>query len=204
MIIKVCGMKEPGNIAAVAALPIDLMGLIFYPPSPRYVDTDLVEAQLPSKEQVAGRVGVFVNTPIAEVVQAVVEFQLDYVQLHGDETPAYCQQATLFAKVIKAFRVDEGFDFSRTVAYEGLAYLLFDARGKNYGGNGHKFNWAKLNEYTGTTPFLLSGGIGQEDVETIKSVAHPQFAGIDLNSGFESAPGIKQPELLHTFISELK
>ncbi|MEM7037774.1 MAG: tryptophan synthase subunit beta, partial [Bacteroidota bacterium] len=119
-------------------------------------------------------------------------YGLDYVQLHGDESPGFCAAVDGFVPVIKAFRVGEGFDFEALGKYEAAcSYFLFDTKGKNYGGNGTKFDWDLLNGYAGSTPFLLSGGIGPEDAEIVRAFEHPRMAGVDLNSGFEMEPGLK-------------
>jgi len=276
MKIKICGMRDPENIRAVASLPIDLIGFIFYEKSPRYVRSTSVPL-VPAHVQ---RVGVFVNADIDFVLEKIKTHQLDFLQLHGDETPEYCRdiQAKITPtlkgeknsrtlpiaigikgvhaaetsnsggiKVIKAFRVNEDFDFSETKKHEQYcAYFLFDtkkntnavrptappeassgqaakgrdfsqsekqganeypplegAQGVEYGGTGKKFNWQILQQYTGNTPFLLSGGIGAEDAEAVRNFSHPQFAGIDLNSKFELEPALKDVSKIKDFLDEL-
>lgn len=215
MHIKVCGLREPENILAVAQLPVDWLGFIFYAKSPRAVKPKLA-AWLQEKEVALSgqkRVGVFVNAEIDEVLNAVHDFQLDLVQLHGDESPEYCQlirnlmETTSMrkAQLMKAFQVGEAFNFDQVYPYAAhCAYVLFDTKGKNYGGNGEQFNWELLQQYQGVTPFLLSGGIGPEDAETVRAFRHPQLYGIDLNSKFESAPGIKDTVLLKHFLESVK
>lgn len=214
MIIKVCGTREPANLLALSELPVDWIGFIFYAKSSRAVDESLAKWLQEHTEEFAGkqRVGVFVNAEIDEVLNAVHDYALDYVQLHGEESPEYCRLIrTLMAstsmrkaKLLKAFRVGEGFDFNRVHAFSAhCAYFLFDTLGKNYGGTGQQFNWSLLQQYDGVTPFLLSGGIGPEDVQAVRDFQHPQFYGIDLNSKFENQPGQKDIASLKAFINAL-
>lgn len=215
MIIKTCGLREPENIKAISALRVDWIGLIFYPKSPRFIgeQADLKTFLQETKEEGSPkRVGVFVNAEFKELLEAVQDYELDYVQLHGGESAVYC--ATLQqlwkdssirkAGIIRAFRVSRAFDFGITVDYEPYCdYFLFDTKGQEYGGTGHKFDWDILDRYTGKTPFLLSGGIGPEDAASVKSVSHPALVGIDLNSKFEIEPGLKDVPQLAKFLSEL-
>ena len=158
------------------------------------------------------RVGVFVNAEVEEVLNAVHDYELHYVQLHGEESPEYCQllrtisEATSMRKfeIIKAFRVEQSFDFSNLSLFSPhCAYFLFDTKGVAHGGTGEQFDWSLLQDYQGLTPFLLSGGIGPESVATLRAFRHPQFYGVDINSRFESAPGLKDIEKIEAFISEL-
>lgn len=216
MKIKVCGMREPENIESLLKLPIDMIGFIFYEISPRLVPASLGEWISSNEEMFEGvkKVGVFVNASTDEILNAVHDFQLDYVQLHGDESPAYCRllqdvwtvTSMRHAKIIKVFSIgEEKFDFAITNDYAAYSeYFLFDTKGKNYGGTGEKFSWQRLDDYQGDTPFLLSGGIGPEDVEAISELTHPRLAGIDVNSRFELAPANKDIDLLNRFITKLK
>jgi phosphoribosylanthranilate isomerase len=215
MHVKVCGLREPENILAVAQLPVDWLGFIFYAKSPRAVKPKLAAWLQEQEVALSGqkRIGVFVNAEIDEVLNAVHDFELDLVQLHGDESPEYCQlirnlmETTSMrkAQLMKAFQVGEGFDFDQVYPYAAhCAYVLFDTKGKNYGGNGEQFDWELLQQYQGVTPFLLSGGIGPEDAETVRAFRHPQLYGIDLNSKFENAPGIKDTGLLKHFLESVK
>jgi phosphoribosylanthranilate isomerase len=203
--IKVCGMKYPENREAVEALGIDLLGFIFYPLSKRYVGEldEVVKMRLLATEK--EKVGVFVNEKILEIKKISKKYSLDYIQLHGDERPEYCQKLqSLGIKIIKAFRVDEDFDFTITVPFSGIAdFLLFDTKSDLFGGTGKKFDWQVLNNYKGEASFFLSGGIKPEDAETIKMLKHPKLYGVDLNSGFEEKPGFKNIDLLKHFINEI-
>ena len=198
MIVKVCGMRDAENIREVEALGIDLIGFIFWPKSSRYVSER--PAYLPTN---CKRVGVFVDENIEVVKKIAQDYALDYIQLHGNETPDYC--ALLKGhKLIKAFNIATAEDFEQTKPYEGLVnYFLFDTKGKSVGGNGTKFDWSVLDDYHGTTPFILSGGIGPDDAARIRSFHHPQLAGIDLNSKFEDAPALKNIQKLKTFLEQL-
>ena len=285
-LIKVCGMGDAQNIREVAALGVNLIGLIFYPKSPRYVESissdagiipdyssltpdplpegegrnmldkqlkeeetkgetrnkQPVSAQLKSTqskapfnkvttplspgegqgdEAVEGHggeaaipkfVGVFVNDMPQNIVTAVYNYHLSYVQLHGDESPVMIDnlRRTLVPdiapqiKIIKAISVSSAEDLKRCEQYEGHVDLfLFDTKCKGYGGSGQKYDWSVLEAYTGQTPFLLSGGIGPDDADRLRDFHHPQCVGIDLNSKFETTPGMKDINLLQNFLHQL-
>ena len=204
-------MRHPENIENLTALPVDWMGLIFYEKSKRYVPDSEAAAILEASGDEVARVGVFVNEMIPVIVQKVHQFKLDYVQLHGHETPDYCYDllaasARRFGcddtlQVIKAFAVDETFDFSTTMDYAPYVnYFLFDTKGAHPGGNGVAFDWSILKKYTGQLPFLLSGGLRPDSLVALRDFSHPQWAGIDLNSGFELAPAQKDVATLRDFL----
>lgn len=202
--IKVCGMREPLNIQAVEALQIDMMGFIFYPESQRYVSERPL--YLPTH---CSRVGVMVNATMDEILTRQHEFALNAIQLHGAETPAFCRELRkelpTGVLMLKAISIAESGDLARAMPYEGLAdYLLFDTQCKGHGGSGQQFDWKLLAAYQGSTPFFLSGGIGREDAARICSFHHPRCVGIDLNSRFESAPAVKDVELLKSFLNEIR
>lgn len=216
MKIKVCGLKEPENIEGVLKSAPDMVGFILYRKSPRMVEEKKLSKWMDQNEALFGeikRVGVFVDAKIDYVLNAVHDFKLDFVQLHGTESPEYCREIQDYwnfssirrAAFIKAFQVDESFDFSDTRAYEGLCtYFLFDTKSEARGGSGQKFDWAVLESYKGLTPFLLSGGIGPEDAGVIGKLTIPQLAGVDINSRFELEPGIKDLDVVETFIQKLR
>jgi phosphoribosylanthranilate isomerase len=200
MIIKTCGMRDADNIRAVSELGIDWMGFIFWPPSSRYVSEK--PSFLPTRQK---RVGVFVDARIEEVKSKADEYALDLIQLHGSESPAFCERlkANSRQQLIKAFNIATQEDLEQTIPYEGLVdYFLFDTKAKMVGGNGTQFDWSVLSAYQGNTPFLLSGGIGPDDTEKVRNFHHPQLAGIDLNSRFELSPAFKDIEKLKQFITE--
>ena len=201
MIVKVCGMSDAVNIRLAEQLNIDWMGFIFYPPSPRYVErrTDYLP-------QLQRRVGVFVNADEAFILSRISLFGLQLLQLHGHETPRQCrsQREATGLSVIKAFSVKSAADVALTRHYEGVAdYFLFDTPTPGVGGSGQSFDHSLLDHYTGTTPFLLSGGLGPDSVSHILALRHPRMAGIDLNSRFETAPGIKSIHRLQQFLQSL-
>lgn len=203
MIIKVCGMRETENIHALYDSGIRAMGFIFFEKSKRYFETGEHKPNLVDLPDDLIKIGVFVNEEEDIVIDTICENGLSFAQLHGEETPEYCSRVRKYAKVLKAFSVDENFNFETTQDYLGCDYLLFDAKGAEYGGNGIQYNWEILKRYTYDTPFLLSGGIGPDDVEKISEVKHPRLAGIDINSGFEDRPGLKNVEKINSFIKNL-
>ena len=199
MNIKVCGMREAENIRHIEALGIDMMGFIFWPESSRYVCSP--PHYLPTK---CKRVGAFVDASIEAGIQHSLDYQLDIIQLHGHETPAFAHQLSQWT-TIKVFNIATSDDLIQTKAYEGsVDFFLFDTKGKSIGGNGEKFDWSVLDAYKGRTPFLLSGGIGPEDAERVKAFRHPRCMGIDLNSRFETAPGLKDVNQLKEFIQQIR
>lgn len=193
MKIKVCGMKYPGNIAEVSGLEPDYMGFICYPASPRFID----ELQAIDAPKTILRTGVFVNESADKVEELIDTYQFDAIQLHGNESPDFCELFRNKVTVIKAFGVDEGFDFEQLEAYEGkIDIFLFDTKTNKHGGSGLTFDWALLNQYKLNTPFFLSGGLSLENLDEVKNIAHPQFYGVDLNSKFEQEPGLKDIDKL--------
>lgn len=222
MIIKVCGMRDGRNISDVVAAGANWIGMIFYPKSPRYVAMiPSFAGILPDKavngtvdsNVTAKRVGVFVDDMAQNIITRVVNYKLDMVQLHGQETPTFIRnlRATIDPdihaglKFIKAISVSKADDLALCDQYDGVAdYLLFDTRCDTMGGSGRQFDWSVLENYHGKTPFLLSGGIGPGDAKAVKTVNHPLMIGIDLNSRFESAPAVKNVEMIRTFINQIK
>ena len=191
-------MRDAENIREVEALGIDLMGFIFWPKSSRYVSER--PAYLPTN---CKRVGVFVDEDIETVKRITEDYALDFIQLHGHESRAYCAQLKGL-KLIKAFNIATTEEFKQTEPYTGIVdYFLFDTKGKSVGGNGEKFDWSVLSAYDGETPFLLSGGIGPDDAGRVKTFRHPKCLGIDLNSRFEIAPGLKDINKLKDFLNAL-
>lgn len=192
-------MRDAQNIRDVEALGIDWIGMIFWPKSKRYVAE--VPSYLPGHLK---KVGVFVDSTLDDILQHISDYQLDIIQLHGQESPDFAK-ALKPHTIIKAFNIEKADDLLQTEKYEGIAdYFLFDTKGKMVGGNGQKFDWSVLTAYQGKTPFLLSGGIGPEDAESVRSFHHPRCIGIDLNSRFESEPGFKDINQLKTFINNIK
>lgn len=204
MVIKVCGIKTKENIELISKLEVDMIGLNFYPPSVRYIDPSNHTQDFSILPKEMKRVGVFVNETAETINNIAAKFHLDYIQLHGDEDVIFCKLVAEHHKIIKVFRIADQTDFKTIADYSFADYFLFDTATKHFGGSGKKFDWSILDDYNGDTPFLLSGGIGPRDADLIKIYAHPQYSGIDINSKFESAPAIKDPELLIPFINEIK
>lgn len=205
MIVKVCGLRDPDNIRAVERLPVDLCGFIFYPRSPRCVpDDEFHAAAVRSCRRPA--VGVFVDASPAEMLRTAERFGLGWLQLHGDESPEACGELRQRGfRIIKAIRVASAGDLAAARAYKDCAdYLLFDTRCDGYGGSGRRFDWSVLDAYAGRVPFLLSGGIDAECAEAVREFVHPRFAGVDLNSGFETVPAVKDAGKLGKFISKIQ
>lgn len=204
MIVKVCGMRDPDNIRGIEALGVDWMGFIFYSKSPRLAPID-APAYLPSS---CRRVGVFVNASIEEIASRVRGYSLDMVQLHGSESPDFCRQLSAQlpgVELIKAMQVRSSEDLTRASEYSGaVSWLLFDTPTAGYGGSGRNFDWSLLAGYEGKVPFMLSGGIGPDSVDAVSALRHPAFAGVDLNSRFETAPGLKDVDAVRSFIESLK
>lgn len=202
LLIKVCGMKQPDNIARVVALGPDLMGFIFYEKSPRYA-SDLVPAVVRDLPSAIQKVGVFVNATRETILAKAAAYGLDYVQLHGDESPAFAARLKSEGlRVIKVFRIAQSLPPDMADFAESAELFLFDTETKAYGGSGQKFDWELLRQNEIPRPYLLSGGIGPDDVERVAQLGLPGMIGIDLNSRFETAPGMKNIELLAQLISK--
>ncbi len=204
MKIKVCGLRDPENIKAVSALNPDYMGFIFYGPSPRFVDELDIEtlAAIPS---VINKTAVFVNESLETINMLVDKYNFDFIQLHGDETPAFCNSLRDKAIVIKALGVNNDFDFKQLNKYKNKADLfLFDTKTAAHGGSGISFDWNILNKYELEIPFFLSGGLSLDNLNEIKDIDHPQFYGVDLNSKFEVSPGLKDIEKLEKAFDIIK
>lgn len=200
MIIKVCGMGDTQRMHQIAKLKVDLLGFIFYPRSPRYVVGKIDPMEIAKLPQSIGKVGVFVNYNEQEILKEAKEFHLDTIQLHGNESPELCR--SLFEKgftVLKAFNLTKSNNYNAYAPY--CKYFLFDTPSEKHGGTGAKFDWSLLNTYKDEKPFLLSGGIGIDDVEEVLQIKHPQLVGVDINSKFEIEPGVKNIEQISKFIS---
>lgn len=206
MQIKVCGMRDKANITALVQAKPDYIGFIFYAPSKRYVGEEFPIKSIDSIPKYIQKVGVFVNASIAYVAEKCQQYKLDIVQLHGHESPEYCQEIKKIAvKVIKAFHIDDNFNFDKLIPYQAVCdYFLFDTKGKGYGGNGVKFNWEVLKKYNNALPIFLSGGIGLADVESIKNLQGLTIQALDVNSKFELEPALKDIEQVNLFIKEIR
>ena len=196
-------MRDADNIREVSLLQPDFMGFIFYPQSPRYVSDDSV---LPKIDSAIRKVGVFVNEDFERIMSLVKLHSLDVIQLHGDESFVLCEKLKSEGiLVIKAFAVDENFDFQTTKAYEkSVDFFLFDTKGKNYGGNAASFDWKLLNRYNQNVPFFLSGGLSSENIHRVTELQNMNLYGIDVNSGFEIEPALKDVKKLQRLSEMLK
>lgn len=211
-------MRDADNIRDISALGVDMIGLIFYPPSPRYVQqfssgAGIIPDYAPDMGKTPLRVGVFVDDMPQNIVTRVYNYKLGYIQLHGNEPRETLEnlRATIDPdikpniKIIKAISVSSAEDIKKYKEYVGAADLfLFDTKCKTVGGSGEQFDWQVLQAYDGDVPFLLSGGIGPDDAERVKNFHHPKCIGIDLNSKFEIEPALKDVEKLKQFLVKVK
>lgn len=204
MKIKVCGITKRSDLETLVELGADYAGFIFYNRSPRFVGNKLDGRTVREAGKNIGKVGVFVNADVQQVLQTVKDYGLDAVQLHGDESIAFCQQVRLTVPVIKVFPVDAN-GFQHAAPYLPHSdYFLFDTASKEYGGTGKQFNWELLNKYNLDKPFFLSGGIGPDDVEAVQRWRHPSLFALDVNSRFEISPGVKDMEKVAIFLKAIK
>jgi phosphoribosylanthranilate isomerase len=197
------------QIRALDAMGVEFAGLIFYPKSPRYVKRFHLSAiDLKREKLQINRIGVFVNAEADEILRTVDEWRLHMVQLHGDESPKFCEHISNNITTVKAFRIgpDENIDWKIHPYREVTDMFLFDTVGVSYGGTGQQFDWSLLEKTTIRKPFFLSGGIGPEDGPRLKAFAAGQkdlFAA-DVNSKFEQSPGVKDMQLLRNFVKQIK
>ncbi|MCF2507095.1 phosphoribosylanthranilate isomerase [Dyadobacter sp. CY107] len=194
MKIKVCGLRQQDNIEKVVALQPNFIGFIFYEKSPRYVGEDLNEEFVKSIPKNIKKVGVFVNASPSHILATVKKYDLQYAQLHGNEMPDTCRSIRQKGvNVIKAFSIDASFNFAMLNNYKSFCDLfLFDTKGDAPGGNGVPFDWNLLKKYDNEKPFLLSGGISVDNVDDIIALSKTlPIYGIDVNSQFETEPGVK-------------
>jgi phosphoribosylanthranilate isomerase len=195
MNIKVCGITQLKQLQQLDGLNIEFAGLIFVKDSPRYVGDGLDKDAVKNADFDLKKVGVFKNPEMIDVLDAIDEYGLDVVQLHGDETPEMCEDLSSEVEVIKAFSIDaDTKDIDALVAdYDAVCdYYLFDTKADGAtGGTGKQFDWKILAKAKIEKPFFLSGGISVEDIDKIKRFKHPDYYGVDINSRFEKEPGVK-------------
>jgi phosphoribosylanthranilate isomerase len=200
MIVKVCGMGDTVGMHQLATLPVDMLGFIFYPKSPRYVVGRIDPVEISKLPDQIKKVGVFVNAPKEVILEMASTYHLNVLQLHGNETAEHCAELKAAGfTILKAFNLNNNNDYEAYAPY--CDFFLFDTPSAQHGGTGQKFDWALLENYTAPTPFLLSGGIGPDDADAVMKINHPQFAGIDINSKFEVEPGVKDVELIKQFLT---
>jgi len=199
-------MLDPTNIQATAGTGPDYLGFIFYPGSKRYVGENADESLFRMVPPEIAKVGVFVNETTDKLLELAGRLDLQVIQLHGNEKPDYCAAIRLAGyRVIKAFGIETEHDFDSLFRYAPVCdYFLFDSGSDMYGGSGIRFNWDYLRQYQEKVPFFLSGGISPGDTGTIREIKHPDFFAVDINSRFETRPGVKDIEMVRSFIEEIK
>ena len=207
--LKVCGITQFKQLQQLEALNVDYAGLIFYKESPRYMGDKLSGKEIKNADFDLKKVGVFVNPSYSDLLDAIDDYGLDIVQLHGNETPEMCQDLSEDVEVIKAFRIeDSSADIDKIVEpYDAVCdYYLFDTAGlkESFGGTGKQFDWSILKKAKIEKPFFLSGGIGPDDAAKVKAFKHPDFFAIDVNSKFETEPGVKDMASLLKFLQAFK
>ncbi len=209
MKLKVCGITQLQQLKELDDLGVDFVGLIFYSQSLRCVTNKLKAEDVKSLSLSIKKVGVFVNADQKHIIDTVDNFGLDIVQLHGDETPEFCNHISSLVTVIKAFRItranEQNIDWMIKPYEEFCDYYLFDTNRKNaYGGTGEKFDWELLKENKINKPFFLSGGIGSDDIEKVIAFTHPFFYALDINSKVEIEPGVKDFEKIKKILEGIK
>lgn len=208
MRVKVCGMTLPEQLEQLGSIGVTFAGFIFYAKSPRYVFKHMTTTQI-RKENSVNKVGVFVNASIEEVLHMVDECRLHMVQLHGDETPKYCEKIADYVSVVKAFRISENDNLEWMIRpyMDVCDMFMFDTMGAGYGGTGKKFNWNMLKDASIGKPFFLSGGIEPGDEEKLKEFTElpvgKALFSVDINSKFEISPGIKDIPKVKEFVQKL-
>ncbi|NDK54361.1 phosphoribosylanthranilate isomerase [Pontibacter fetidus] len=205
MKVKVCGMRDPENLKQIAALQPDYLGFIFYKGSKRYCQETITPEQLAELPTTIKKVGVFVDETTETIVEIARNYKLDVIQLHGHESPRQCQEIKDAGfEVIKVFSVDDRFVFENTLLYErSCDYFLFDTKGEAHGGNGIPFDWELMRNYLSPKPYFLSGGLNLENIKHLDKVRPKPFA-IDVNSGFEIEPGLKDVGKVKLLMEKLR
>lgn len=204
MKIKICGVKYRENFVELVKLGPDYIGFIFYEKSPRNAASLIQPKDI--LHTTIKKVGVFVDAELGFVQKKIQDYQLEAVQFHGNETPDFCDYFKASGvELIKAFSVDDHFDFSKTASYKNSCnYFLFDTKGEKKGGNGIPFNWRKLQEYNQEIPFFLSGGIGMDNVQEALKLHDLNMYGMDINSRIEDEPGLKNIPKAKEIITTIK
>lgn len=209
MRVKVCGMTQPEQVEQLATMGVSFAGFIFYPKSPRYVFKHMTTTQI-RKQNDINKVGVFVNASIEEVLHMVDECRLHLVQLHGDESPKYCEKIADYVSVVKAFRLSDNDSVEWMIRpyMDCCDMFMFDTMGAGYGGTGKKFDWSVLKDTVIGKPFFLSGGIEPGDEEQLREFEQEPAAkglfAVDINSKFETSPGFKDMNLVREFVAKMK
>ena len=209
MRVKVCGITKASQALQATEAGADFAGFIFYPPSSRYVFKHMPANEI-KKLRSVNKVGVFVNANVDDVLRTVDDCGLYLVQLHGDESPRYCEKISQYITVIKAFRIggNENISWKIKDYHDAADMFMFDTDGSGFGGTGKKFDWQTLKETNIGKPFFLSGGIAPEDADEIHNFQQQQAAkdlfALDINSRFEVSAGVKDMDKVKAFINEVK
>lgn len=209
MRIKVCGLTNLNQVRQLNELGIEFAGFNFYPRSPRYVYKTMPSTAIKKMRGKINKVGIFVNEDPDELLRTVDECGLYLVQLHGDESPRYCEKISNYIGIIKVFRLSENYNIEWEIKdyYDVADMFMFDTESANYGGTGKKFNWKMLQHQQINKPFFLAGGIAPEDADELKKFAQQPVSkdlfAIDINSRFEIMPGVKDVDLIKTFKRKL-
>lgn len=210
MRVKVCGMTIPEQVSALEEMGVDLAGFIFYPKSPRFIGRKITPEKM---RRIGGRiakVGVFVNMPFDEIMRTIDDYRLDMVQLHGDESPVFCEKVSNYISVIKVFRMSDNdpVDWISHSFEESADMFMYDTLGSGYGGTGKKFDWNQLKSKKLNKPYFLSGGIEPGDGEKLNAFAGEEAGkklfAVDINSRFELNPGVKDLEMVKAFLEIVK
>ncbi|UPQ79038.1 phosphoribosylanthranilate isomerase [Flavobacterium azooxidireducens] len=204
MKLKICGMNDQENTISISELQPDFLGFIFWNDSKRYCKN--VIENIPNDIE---KVGVFVDANYNEIVDKIISHKLNFVQLHGEESPDFClEMKKTNIKVIKAITIDNNFNFNELkYNINCVDYFLFDTKGDLPGGNGTTFDWEILNQYKEDVPYFLSGGIGLDECPKLEKFLKSEVAkncyAIDINSQFEDEPGIKNKQKIKEFQEKL-
>lgn len=206
MKVKVCGITTVEQMQALSQMNIDYVGMIFYRGSKRYAAEKLQNYKATIKDLTIKKLGVFVEEEELKIKQAIDDYGLYAVQLHGNESPEFCKSLNCSTTIIKAFKIEDQTNVEKMIKpyHDSCDYFLFDTQTVNYGGSGKKFNWSILEKEKISKPFFLSGGIELEDVQKLKSFHHPFLYAIDINSRFELSAGIKDLNTVKKFSDQIK
>jgi len=217
MNIKVCGITQLKQLEHLDAIDIEFAGLNFYKESPRYVVGKISGDEIRDGDYDIRKVGVFVNENMEMIMKTIEEYDLDIVQLHGDESTAVCMRLSEEVEVIKTFRINnETKNIEEMIKKydDACDYYLFDTGGYSSpfagggetmpGGTGKQFDWKLLSDNRIEKPFFLAGGIGLPDVVRVKTFEHPDLFAVDINSKFEISPGVKDLDLVKMFAQVLR
>ncbi len=201
---KVCGITDQDNMLSVVEAGADYLGFIFHPDSQRDVSKKIENLDFTALPRHVKTIAVMVDKPLKQAIAIAQGHLFDYVQLHGSETPQYCSDMQGVTGVIKVFSVSDSLPANLNDYMDYCDFFLFDTKGEKAGGNGLSFDHEILRSFRLKKPYFLGGGISPLHVDTVPAMDLPGFYAFDLNSKFEISPGIKDPELIRTFIHKLQ